>query len=275
VNDAGADATTSEEDAEAGGGVTGGPEAGGGPEGGSADAPSEAAPSCTVTVPSVANFYTTLVADHCSTVASCCAPSYTGTTIFNNAQCLSIFSNFPGFLGVLQAAAYINGGRMQYNTTAACSCLEDNLALACGTIPATSADAGLVPLQYLCNGVFQGTAGIGDACASSYECAQGEYCSVELASDPTDDAGLGACAALLTQGETCTSNTQCSYAGLGQPSLYCDTANTGECQPRLAAGVTCTTDDQCVSTLCAGSCLSGEAVSSSFLCGYLSEDGGI
>jgi hypothetical protein len=255
VNDAGSDATSGEEagSAEAG-------EAGGG------------GTSCAVTLPTEANFYSALAAERCTSIGSCCTPTYGTGTVYNDTACLGIYANPSGWLGVLTATNYIGGGRVAYNTSNACACLVENQSLACGTIQGTAPDAGLIPLVYLCNEAIEGTSGIGGACASSYECAPGEYCSVELAADPASSSSLGTCATLIAQGGACTADTQCSYLALGQPSLYCDTVTTNECQPRVAAGQVCSDDNDCISGLCSGnSCLIGQAVSSSFICSYLAE----
>jgi hypothetical protein len=267
--------TGSGTDAEAGATAS---EGGAGSEAGLVEAGIEAGPSCPIALPSAADFYTTLAAERCTNIGSCCTLSYPSGTVFNNSACLSVYADAPGWLSAEIPSNFLGSGRITYNTANACSCLQQNVSLACGTLSGTSPDAGFVALEYVCNEALQGNSPPGGQCASSFECAPGEYCSVELAADPADSSQLGLCSSqLLAQGASCTADTQCSYLALGQPSLYCDTTTTNECQPRAAAGSPCSADDQCISGLCDGtSCLIGQAVASSFICSYLSTtaDGG-
>ena len=220
--------------------------------------------TCSITVPSADEFFSTLATTVCQSLKSCCG---TGAR-FDTANCLSIYGKaaFGGFLGVGFTVPYLDGGRIDYDPSAACQCLEGVLTVNCGLIPQET----LASLQNTCVQAVHGTAQPmtaidgGEAgtaaCAASYECAAGSFCTTNYPSDPLD-AALGSCQPLVVDGGACGSDLQCSYLGNGAPSLYC---SGGKCTPRLGAGDTCTLNSNCASNVCASStgntsiCATGE-----------------
>jgi hypothetical protein len=253
------------------------------------------AATCAVTVPTEAEFFSALVSAECQSLKTCCNIG----SNFDTAACFSTYGNatFGGFLGTAFPVNYLDGGRIAYDPSAACRCLEAVTSLSCGLV---TSDA-LAAMQASCLAALHGTvpiANVGDAgnandagdpgdasdggdagdagdagpsgCASSYECASG-YCTVTYATDPVD-AALGVCAPLVADGGACTSQFQCSYLSNGSPSLDCSgTSHT--CVPRIPAGSACQTSSQCSSNLCQGgadggppTCVSGGVIGSAGLC---------
>ncbi len=241
----------------------------------------DGAVACAVTVPSVDNFVSTLGTTACTAEQVCCGDT---PSQFAASRCLAIDATGAAFLGVGNASPFLDGGRIAYNQAAACQCLEAVANLSCGLIQATGVDGGLAPntldyVQQLCLSAVQGIGGVGDPCASSYECSPGNYCTVESAVELT--TGLGTCAALVGSGAACTTDNQCSYLGNGNPALYCDTATTHTCVARLVAGSACGTGGQkggpeCLSNICQLSkCVSAEVfsdpISADGTCWYFTE----
>lgn len=214
--------------------------------GNNGDAPGEAgddgggeAAACPVSVPSsLPDFVNALANTVCQHLQTCCGLS---SSQFNMASCVSIYSNpsFGGWMGVAGVSPYFDGGAITYDTTAACQCLQGTSAIACGNVPSAQWNS----LQNSCLGAAQGTAAVGGACTSSYECApSAEYCSA-------GDGGTGACANLVPSGGPCQTNSDCSYLGNGNPPLYCDSA-THTCVPRLVNGTACSLNAMCQSNIC-------------------------
>ncbi len=233
----------------------------------------DGASGCSVVVPDAGDFFQAYAAALCTGLANCCNVG----SSFNMPECLSALGA-PGsgsFLGIGFPSRYLEGGRVSYDPISACKCLEQASSFNCGLIPAQTLDS----IQQSCLGAIQGTssismgeAGTSTACASSYECAPGAFCTTEYPGDP--DANIGTCQALVADGGTCTSDNQCSYLGNGQPSLYCGPSST--CIPRLSAGTTCSGNGACASNVCVSpSCASGLVFASSGTCAFLTKaDGG-
>ena len=133
----------------------------------------------------------------------------------------------------------------------------------------------LGPLVNTCLAAIQGTSTSGEACASSWECAPGLYCSEDLSADPADADALGTCLPIISIGGTCsaagrnadTANYQCSYVDeTGSPTAYCNTGNS-QCTATLGVGQSCPAGSlQCASSLCEGTCVSGLDLASSATC---------
>jgi hypothetical protein len=175
---------------------------------------------------------------------------------FNAALCQEVYGT-SGFQNVGAAAAFLDGGRIGYDPTAACQCLELNTGLAPGLI----AQSYLIMLQTTCLSAYVGTSPIGDGgCVSSYECVPGGFCN-----DPAD-GGLGTCMALVPEGGQCANSDMCNYVATGVRELYCNSALA--CGPTLEAGSECTGDLQCSSNSCIGAtCQGGYNFASPALCG--------
>jgi hypothetical protein len=262
----------------------------------------DAAFVCPIAVPSEDQFFSAVAAAFCQSLSGCCNLG----AKFDTAGCHSAFGDpsFGGYLAIASPLPYVDGGRIAYDTEAACHCLEAAGSVNCGTVTQQT----LASIQQTCIAALHGTvpntvvasgdAGVTDAgasgdaavlgCASSFECATG-YCSVEYPSTPAADAGLGTCAALVGDGGACgnlpselerTKQDQCSYLGNGQPELYCASSNT--CAPRIATGSQCTSNSQCALNACqigpdGGSplCISGQVFASAPTCVHFTlPDGG-
>ena len=269
----GADASGSTRDADAG--SQSDADAGSQPDGAGVVDGSDGA-SCAVAVPTASEFLSTIADKICQTLKGCCN---TGSS-FDTSGCLAFYDNptFGGFLGVGRPVAYLDGGRIAYDTSAACLCLGALDSLSCGLL----SQQYLTAVQQTCLEALHGTvpiAGTSDAgdagrpgCASSYECVSG-YCTANYPTDPID-ASLGFCAPLVTDGGACSNQNQCSSLGNGIPALYC---NGSICAPRLEAGAACGSTSQCSSNICqvgagggAPTCVSGEIFSSAATCAFFS-----
>jgi hypothetical protein len=216
--------------------------------------------TCSVAVPAASDYLAALSNLVCGNLKSCCGTS----AQFDMANCLTVYRNtsFGGWLGVGRAIPFLDGGRISYDTSASCQCLAETAVVGCGLI--TEQTFG--DIQHTCFAAVSGTSGVSDGgdaaagrCASSYECAGGEYCTVNTASDPADAASLGSCVRLSGDGGSCASDDQCSYLGNGPPNLYCSTTSH-TCVPRLADGVTCNLSSNCISNICAFSVDAGSAI---------------
>jgi Dickkopf N-terminal cysteine-rich region len=227
----------------------------------------------------------------CQSLKACCG---TGAK-FDTAKCIATYSGSAGggWMGSGYVIPYQDSGRVAYDTSAACQCLEGNATINCGLVPqqtwnsigssCVGAVHGDVPAQIAAEAGTSdaGTADAGDggssACASSYECAEGAYCTVQNPSDPGSGA-LGTCLPLVPSGGGCTSDYQCSYLANGTPPLYCGPSNT--CIPRLDAGAACQTNENCTLNNCSGfTCQSGivfsDQVGAGGICDYFTlPDGG-
>jgi hypothetical protein len=257
-----------EGDADAAGGMMGMGDADAGSSMGDA---ADAGTTCAITVPTAGEFFHSYAATLCQSLKGCCN---TGPR-FDTANCVASYAvpGSGGFLAVGLPSKYLDGGRVAYDPAAACQCLEAVSAINCGTVPADTLSA----IQQKCLAAVHGDVAIagpadgGDAgqpaCASSYECATGAYCTKEYTSVPAADASLGSCEPLVADGGSCASNNQCSYLGNGVGSLHCGPGSV--CSTRSAAGVTCAINTDCASNLCtSASCSSGEVVASPALCTY-------
>jgi hypothetical protein len=299
VTDSGAspsDATTSDDSASMTDSPSGSGDSGrdGGGEASDGATDADAAPSpeasvdsgaCPIAIPAAQDFVTTVGTLFCKSFASCCNIG----SNFNDPLCLSFYADPAGggLLGIGNIQSYIDGGRITYDTGAACECLETIATLNCGLVTEDTESL----LRTSCYEALHGTSptvtnedDAGDAaadtggqsgdaetgaCAASYECSSG-FCSVTLPSDMTD-ASLGTCRPLLPDGGPCTSQAQCGYLGGG--SLYC--AQNSACAPKTPTGQSCSASVQCVSGQCGStqqglSCTGGFVFSSGPACALFS-----
>ena len=216
--------------------------------------------ACGVAVPSADGFLGAVAQAACGTLARCCDLGAS----FNMPLCLSLFDTPPSILGVGNATPFIDGGRLSYQPAASCGCLEAISNLGCGFI---SSD-GLSALRDACFGALEGTVPIanadgGSACASSFECEPGSFCTVEYPGDLAD-AALGTCQPLVGDGGACTTDNQCDYLTNGHPASYCGADNT--CIPQKDAGELCTKSSACQSNFCSGTCAGGIVFASAATC---------
>jgi len=103
---------------------------------------------------------------------------------------------------------------------------------------------------------MNGTVAVGGACASSYECAPGNYC---------DTKTTQTCQPLVGAGGACSdpgADFQCTYQRNGlAPALWCDpTNNGGSCTAQKANGALCSQDWECTSNICGPDPVSGDQV---------------
>ena len=248
-----------------------------------ADAPADADASpaadgaaCGVAVPAEGDFFNTVAGTVCQSLKACCN---TGTN-FDMQGCLATYGKpqFGGPFGVGFAVEHLEGGRIAYDPSAACDCITSLASINCGLLT----QASFTSIQTSCFGAVHGTvpatsADAGDAgdagsaaCASSYECINGAYCTLEYPADP-GDASLGSCLPLVADGGSCSTDKQCSYLGNSSPSEYCN-GTTHTCVPRLSAGTDCKISSNCISDICAfvpdGSpiCATGEVFAPPSVC---------
>jgi hypothetical protein len=218
---------------------------------------------------------------YCSVVNSCCAY---GTGQFNETSssspygCLYEYEYQPygGFMYVAQAEPFFSGGRMAYNEGAACNCLAGIASFftnnECGSVDSATWNS----IQGQCLAAEQGTAQVGEPCASSFECATGSFCTVELAAEPSSSSSLGTCGPILALGDPCTADWQCSPIQGEAPTAYCGSTNV--CAAALGNGAVCANYDQtsCSSYLCSTStlnpstpeCLTTQTVVGAAICSY-------
>jgi hypothetical protein len=226
------------------------------------------AASCSVTVPTASGFVNALSTVQCESLQQCCGIAPANFNLSGAGGCVPTF-NAIGWLGDTGPAAFLNGGRMAYNSAAACACLEGNVygTISCVTVP----DTEYGPLESVCESALQGTSGAGGPCASSWECMPGFYCSEELTADPDDAGALGTCSALLAVSDPCTKTDECTYIGSGTPTAYCNTSVTPNvCTSVVSDGNSCPSPNgasKCSSGICSSSiCQSGFDFSSSARC---------
>jgi hypothetical protein len=272
--DSGADAGGADADA-------GAPDADAGAPDGDAGAPDADAAACSVSLPTANAFFATMVSTFCEQRRNACnlSPSQ-----FNQSKCLSIFSgtSVAGLFGGVGAiSSHLDAGTLALDPVAACQCLT---RLPMVPMAGTATQADYDSLQAACNGALAGTVMTGQACSSSYDCTNGNYCA------PVNDAGQ--CAALVSDGGSCAAvfpsaepvDFACSFRALPSPEMYCDlTSNT--CVPRIPTGssASCPRSPACQSNACvrpsdAGTCVEQRSITSSPLCNLLTQpdagDGG-
>jgi len=237
-----------------------------------AAAPVEAgfdAASCTVPVPAAASdFLAAIDGIQCQALETCCGED---AGQFDVPTCTTDFNAVGGWLGMGTPSTFLGGGRMAYNQQAACECLEQIQAVPCITV----ASSYLAPMEGACLSAIQGTSTSGEACASSWECAPGLYCSVDLTADPADAAALGTCVPIISIGSNCAvtgrnSNTRdypCNYVDdNGSPTAYCDTGSN-LCTATVGLGQSCPQGSlQCATSLCESTCVGNLDFASSGRC---------
>ncbi len=202
--------------------------------------------SCPITLPAQGGFVAAAATAACQRLQACCLVP---AAQFNMATCITTFSDpsFGGWQGSAYGAPFLDGGRIGYDTTAACQCLQQTAALGCGLIPA----ATLTALENVCVSALQGQAAVNAPCSASLECRPGAYCG-------PGDGGM-VCLPLVGQDGGCAGpgqagQDQCSYGGLGtsgpagNPTLYCNASNT--CVPRQADNSNCMQGYECTGNNC-------------------------
>ncbi|MGD0677655.1 MAG: hypothetical protein ABSC94_19735 [Polyangiaceae bacterium] len=209
---------------------------------------------CSMSVPTVApQFQSAAATVVCQHIQNCCGLT---NAQFNLNLCLASEGSGSGWMDIGSTVNYQNSGRIEYNPTAACECLQGSSTFSCGEIDQSTWDS----LHQTCLAAVGGTGIPSDGgCQSSYECAPGYYC-------PGTDGG--ACTPLVQNGGACAQDYMCSYIAAGSPTLYCN-ATSHTCEPTLGAATACTVNTQCASNICAygtSTCASGIVIASPTVC---------
>ncbi|MCU0699858.1 MAG: hypothetical protein MUC96_25405 [Myxococcaceae bacterium] len=253
--------------ASAGGSATGGGSSGVG--GGGSDAGLPVAVACT-----------RLNARRCEALRRC---GLIGDDTASYRDCLAFFT--ATWCGPTRWLPRVDVGTLRYDGVRAQACADDWATQSCGEVTNEPAScqrflSPAVPLQGRCydgyaecvDGVCRGggcprrclpRGGVGEACLTTQDCAQGLSCRAGT-------SGSGQCAALSAEGEPCGPALPCN-AGLaclsatcrrlptvGAPCLQgrCDegslcvtTADGGTCEARRDAGTACVDDSECLAGL--------------------------
>jgi hypothetical protein len=165
-----------------------------------------------------ATFRSSIAADRCARVKDCCGQAKES---FDEALCeKQVGATLPGGTGAGGAAGAggsSGASAVAYDGTQAGKCLDElkSKAQTCSSLfPSGAADAptgGPIRMSDACSRVFHGSKKVGEACASSLECAPNDkgfaYCNPALA--PSSGSGMGACE------EVVAGVGQCGEAGGG------------------------------------------------------------
>jgi hypothetical protein len=219
-----------------------------------------------ITVPPLSGFPNAVDVAYCERLRECC-----GAGLNNwDPNCAAQLDNLGGVFGQGAFNAAFDSGLVQFDASAAHSCLLLVRSLTCGTIPA----AGLATVIQDCFGAMQGTLAI-DAgpCINSLECSAG-FCKL------AQDGGPGFCHALAALGQPCTDpagSTDCTYLGNGVPPLFCGPNDAGMnvCQNALPLSAPCNSGVQCASGSCYSTgCSSNQILSNAGICSQFITDAG-
>jgi hypothetical protein len=197
-----------------------------------------------IDVPALVDFPHTVNVAYCTRVQECCLVPSDQWNQNGPGGCVTDFDSNGGAYRIGAYSAALDSGTITYDPSAASRCLQEWLSLNCGTISASS----LIRVRNDCYAAMKGTIP-NDAgpCINSLQCQVG-YCKIAA------DAGTGTCQALGGSGQPCSDkqqSTDCSYLGLGTPTLYCAAGDGGAtCQSTLPSGGSCTFSAQCQSGDC-------------------------
>ena len=217
----------------------------------------------------------------CARYAQCCFGA--DASAYDPSKCQNIVGTqgWEGSLADLIPVA--NGGRLTLDKTAAADCANKVGAFTCPTMNNTDYNTVVAS----CFQAVKGTQGAGKPCNANVECQTGLYCGAGDAGD----AGIGLCTPVGAQNAPCSTpnltaslNQGCQYLGYVGSPARCDlsggpdgSAPSKTCQARYANGVDCSYNWECASGVCDNTtykCGNSIVVTSPFLCGYITKDGG-
>ncbi|MGH7295925.1 MAG: hypothetical protein ACRELB_13370 [Polyangiaceae bacterium] len=189
----------------------------------------------------IENFASALAAARCQNWLSCCPGGDAGA--YSLSACTDTYRGYGWEGNLPDNQTALGRGFIVIDSVKAAACVAAVQALPCGQQTAAQWSS----VTQACELVLTGTIPIGSSgCVSSFECANGAYCS-------TNDGGVGSCVALATQGQPCNTvisslidpraDYMCSYLGSSSNGMFCDLinnpANSATCQPLLANGINC------------------------------------
>lgn len=202
-------------------------------------------------VPTIDSFRSQVADAICDLYAGCCSALDAGAAgKFSKSLCRNNFLQY-GFEYSLTGlpTSPVNAANYNFDPTKGQECIGRIQQLKCGSNSAADYKAA----TQACFAAVSGKAAVGATCATTIDCAAGNYC----------DQTTKKCAALKAEGATCdptgqnAANDECSYRSSG---VACDT-NNKKCVPSIATGQSCAG-----SSAYSASCQSGLCDPTTLLC---------